>query len=282
MRDVHHGEPAIGRDLRRLVDDDVDRQLLLVGAAQSITGLDDEKINVVEVCIPRQVEVGTDPEADQAGDGIDTERGGISASDDGIGYEAARILVRCGHGRDRSCPLAECDGGRTATTVRRDDRGIVGIGHDGHDGTVEAQTVLIADAHDQQMAGAGLEVDQVAADHGDITCDRVDGKAATGIAAGRKAVGQNRPGIGVVARDPAEEKARGGILAERRIADAGVDRGFVDVVDGDQQRLAVAELAITDLDDHFVGVRAADSVGRLEVGCLYEIELTICAIDRKA
>ena len=132
------------------------------------------------------------------------------------------------------------------------------------------------------MAGAGLEVDQVAADHGDITCDRVDGKAATGIAAGRKAVGQNRPGIGVGARDPAEEKTRGGILAKRRIADAGVDRGFVDVVDGDQQRLAVAELAITDLDDHLVGVRANDRIARLEVGCLHEIEPAICAIDRKA
>ena len=68
MSDVHHGEPAIGRDLRWLVDDDIDHQLLLVGAALSITGLDDDKIDVVVVRIIRQVEVGTDPETDPAGD----------------------------------------------------------------------------------------------------------------------------------------------------------------------------------------------------------------------
>ncbi len=281
MRDVHHGDPAIGRDLRRHVDNDVDRKVLLVGAALSITGLDDEKIDVVEVRITRQVEVWTDPEADQAGDGIDLERGGIVASRNGEGNDAAGILIRSGHGRDRSCPLAKSDGSRTAAPVRRDHRSIVGIGYADHDGTIEAEAVLIADAHDQQLAAAGFEINQVPVDHGDITRDRINGEAATGIAAGCKAVSQNRSAIGVSAHDPAEEKARGSILPKRRIADARVDRGFVDIVDRDQQRLAVAELAIADLDDHLVGVRAIDISVCLEIRCLNKVEPAISAIDRE-
>ena len=51
MRQIHIIKTTIGGDLGCLVDDDIDRELLLVGAALAVTRFDDQQIDVIEVGI---------------------------------------------------------------------------------------------------------------------------------------------------------------------------------------------------------------------------------------
>ena len=236
---------------RPLVDvADVDREGLAVGQAAAVSDPDRHVVagGVLEV-EQRAVRDG-----DLAGGAVDGETAtGVVRQCKAC--RIGRIRIRCrdsAHRRPVGGILVDGVAGqrqvhRRLVLVRDGDREDLGVG----------QPAGIGDPDRDVVTARGLEVEQSAVRHGDLTRGGVDGEAPAGVVC--QAIGGAVAGIGVGRRDRAHAGSISGVLGHRIAGQVEIRRRLVDVADVDREGFAVGQAAaVGDLHRHVVAGRALE------------------------